>query len=425
MHVQTSACEGQLNNGGQPQPRLSPFSAELDAELASIILKLERLYQEGRRIFAIVTHRDPDADAMAGCVGMERLIRGVLPQDVSVRWMHDGDLCASLRAVCGRPTENIAHLPSVLQTQPEGSVAVVVVDQPGLHACNVLPDTMRFDSTLGNREADIILDHHGDPRHHEGAVCEPRCGCTAALIYRLLQLAQNHERFKQSIFSASDDTKLALLVNVGARTDAGQDVIGPLSADISPYVSWAVASTEGAFSPEAAREFDVLASRHATLLETARREALVYDGVEIAGVSARLLLTYAGTAESAHCVGACASKLFELERVKRPEMLKDLPTAVVVCGIMRGEGSDGDEVVHAGERVQISIRTEPPVDAEYIAHVISSAGGGRIGAAAAQLAVPKKYDSLSDDFYVSRLLELLEVKLTWPEQYSWNLDARS
>ena len=425
MDAQTSACAAQPHKVGHPQPLGSPFSQRLDAELVAIISKLECLYQEGRRTFVIVTHRDPDADAIAGCVGMDRLMRGVLPADISVRWMHDGELCSSLRAVCGRASESISKLPSIFEGAPANAVSVVVVDQPSLHSCAVLTDAMRLEPSIANREADIVLDHHGDSRHHDGAVCEPLCGCTAALVYRLLQLAENHERYKQTRFTKDEDARFSLLVNVGARTDAGQNVIGPLSECVSPYVSWVVASTEGDFPREDAKAFDVLASRHASLVESARQEAFVYEGVEIHGVCADLILAYAGSAESAHCIGACASKVFEEERVKRRRDLKALPLAVVVCGIIRGDNFENHEVVHAGERVQVSIRTEPPVDAARIAHTISSSGGGRIGAAAAQLAIPKKYESVSDLFYVSRLLDLLEVKLTWPEQFSWNLDARS
>jgi hypothetical protein len=185
-----------------------------------------------------------------------------------------------------------------------------------------------------------------------------------------------------------------------------------------------VESTKSAFREADARAFDVLASGHAHLVKRAHRGALVYDGIEIQGVSARLVLSYAGSAESAHCIGACASKLFDLECAKQRPDEKGLPIAVVVCGIIRTESHDGSKVVRAGERVQVSIRTQPPVDAEHIAHVISEAGGGRTGAAAAQIAVPARYDKFSDAFYVERLLELLEVKLTWPEQFSWNLDAR-
>jgi hypothetical protein len=283
---------------------------------------------------------------------------------------------------------------------------------------------MRLDPAIGNREADILLDHHGDARHQDGAVCEPESGCTSALVYRVLQLAENHERYKRTKFSDEDNARLALLVNVGARTDAGQNVTGALSKSVSRYVSWAVESTGGAFREEDARAFDVLAARHANLVERAQGGALVYQGVEIEGAKAHLVLAYAGIAESAHCIGACASKVFELECAKQPHYEQGLPVVVVVCGIIRPEIGEASEVVNAGERVQVSIRTQPPVDAEHIANVISAAGGGRTGAAAAQLAVPKRYDKLSDDFYVERLLELLEVKLTWPERFSWNLDAR-
>lgn len=419
-----AVSEGHLFQEGRHSTLGSPFSQSIDAELAAVLGKLVRLYEEGRRTFVIVTHRDPDADAIAGCLGMDRLIRGLLPSDVTIRWMHDGELCSSLRGVVARKTESITGLPGVFEGAPEGSVAVVVVDQPGLHSCAVLPRSMRLDPVLGNREADIIVDHHGDSLLHDGAVCVPESGSTAALVYRLLQLAHNHERYQRASFSDQENARFALLLNVGARTDAGQNVVGPLAKDVSPYVSWVVRETEGNFSTADAKAFDVLAASHGALLETAKREALVFDGVDIDGVLTQLVLAYAGVADSAHCIGACASKLFDHERAKTKGAASHLPLAVVVCGIIRPEDQQGAEVVHAGERVQISIRTDLMVDAEFIAERISAAGGGRAGAAAAQISVPKKYDSLSDSFYVAKLLELLEVKLTWPEQYSWNLDAR-
>lgn len=73
-----------------PSTAESPFSPQLDADLVSIIRKVEQLYAEGKRTFVIVAHRDPDADAMAGCLGMDRLIRGLLPEDISIRWMYCG-----------------------------------------------------------------------------------------------------------------------------------------------------------------------------------------------------------------------------------------------------------------------------------------------------------------------------------------------
>lgn len=374
MDVQPSEHRGHGATRDPLQPQSPPFSPQLDAELAAIISKIEHLYNEGRRTFVIVTHRDPDPDAMAGCVGMDRLIRGILPSDVCLRWMHDGDLCSSLQRACGRSTESIVNLPDIFTGAPEGTVSVIVVDQPGLHSCAVLPESMRLDPTIGNREADILLDHHGDPRHQEGAVCEPECGCTSALVYRLLQLAENHERYRGAHFSEEENARLALLVNVGARTDAGQSVTGALSGSVSPYVSWAIESTQSAFREDEAQAFDVLTSRHAHLVKRAHQDALVYDGIDIQGVSARLLLSYAGSAESAHCIGACASKLFELECAKQRLEDKGLPVAVVVCGIIRTESSEGSKVVRAGDRVQISIRTQQPVDAEHIAHVISEEG---------------------------------------------------
>jgi len=402
----------------------NPFSQSLDTELVAVIQKLESLYREGRRTFVLITHRDPDADAIAGCFGFDRLIRGILPDDVTVRWMHDGHLCAPLREASGRDTESVSNLKTLIQSSPEGAVAIILVDQPGLHSCAVLPPAIRLDEVFVNREADIILDHHGDPRHQDGAICAPECGCTAALVYRLLQHAENHERYRSVPFTEKERAHFALLVNIGARTDAGQSVSGELPRDVSPYVLWAVANTEGFFSAQHARPFDVLEDRHARLVETAQREAQVYEGIEIKGVVARLIVAYAGVVESSHCVGACASKLFEIERARAHREPTAIPVAVVVCGLIRPEEQSDESVVHAGERVQVSVRSEAPVDAEHIAATISSVGGGRTGAAAAQLAVPEQFDCVPDEVYASRLLELLEAKLTLPHSGTWNVDAR-
>lgn len=402
----------------------APFSQELDSELVSIISRLHDLYTEGKRTFAIVTHRDPDSDAMAGCLGLDRLIRGILPGDVSTRWMHDGSLCASLQKACGRASESIKNLPSLLETAPSNSVAIIVVDQPGLHTCAVLPKEMQLDTRIDNREADIVLDHHGDPRHEPGVISAPESGCTAALIYRLLQLAQNHDRYRHTQFSREEDERLALLVNVGARTDAGQSVTAPLSETASPFVRWVVEKTEGRFDKSLAATFDVLGAHHSGLIATASADAHIYHGVLINDVLTHLVVSFAGVADSAHCIGACASKMLLLEREKQQLNKSTYPVAVVVCGLIRGDDNATGEVVRAGERVQVSIRTEPPVDAEFIAQTISSAGGGRIGAAAVQLAVPDSYDSVEDELYASRLLALLEVKLTWPDKFSWDLDAQ-
>ena len=422
MDISTSSA---ITNQERVSTPASPFSPELDTELVSVILRIQELYSDGKRTFVIVTHRDPDSDAIAGCLGMDRLIRGILPGDVSITWMHDGHLCPSLQKVCGRVPESIRNLPGLLEADLNDSVAILVVDQPGLHTCAVLPNEMRFDRWVGNRDADIVLDHHGDSRHDPGILSAPESGCTAALVYRLLELAQNHERFRNTAFSKIEDEQLALLVNVGARTDAGQSVIAPLSETASPFIRWAVDKTEGRFDKNIAATFDVLGAHHSGLVEAASADAHIYHGVLIGGVLTHLAVSYAGVADNAHCIGACATRMLNLEREKQRLNSSHYPVAVVVCGLIRLDEKTSDEVVRAGERVQISIRTEPPVDAELIAQSISAAGGGRIGAAAVQLAVPENYDHVKDELYVSRLLALLEVKLTWPEKFSWNLDARS
>jgi hypothetical protein len=389
-----------------------PFSPKLDADLVSIILKLEQLYNEGKRTFVIVAHRDPDADAMAGCLGMDRLIKGILPGDVTVRWMHDGTLSDSLRQVCGSTTEPVSALPLLFDSVSEETVAIVVVDQTGLHSAAVLPANLESDIRLKSREADVILDHHGDARHEPGIVSAPEVGCTAALVYRLLELARNHERFRTVTWSPEEDSRLALLVNIGARTDASQKVVGPLAEGVSSHVRWAVDTTEGRFDSSACQSFDVLAGHHEGLVRYAREHTKVYPKVVIRGVPARLLVSYAGIAESVHCVGACADLLHAAE--KERHQADDLPIAIVVCGVLQPSSGSGRPSVHTGERIHISVRTEAPIDAEHIAEAISVSGGGRVGSAAAQLTVPEMCENMPVDEYMLLLMSYIEMRLVWP-----------
>lgn len=418
MDVKSSPSAKPRQQERDPSTTQTPFSPQLDADLASIILKLEHLYAEGKRTFVIVAHRDPDADAMAGCLGMDRLIRGLLPEDITIRWMHDGYLSDCLRKVCGGTTEPVAALPSVLEAAPQGSVAIVVVDQSGLHSSAVLPANLESDIQLKAREADVVLDHHGDPRHDPGMISAPEAGCTAALVYRLLELAKNSERFRDSCHSPDDEARLALLVNMGARTDASQQVVGPISDAVSPYVRWAVHTTEGRFDPAVCSSFDVLAGHHEGLVRHAQAHTKVYPNVVVNRVPARVLVAYAGIADSVHCIGACADRLLSGE--KEREGLGQLPVAVVVCGVIQPPGASPGVLVHKGERIHVSVRTEKPIDAEYMAELISVHAGGRVGSAAAQLTVPEMCDDMPVDRYMLLLLSYIEMKLIWPPGSLWH-----
>jgi nanoRNase/pAp phosphatase (c-di-AMP/oligoRNAs hydrolase) len=168
-----------------PQAR-SPFRCDTDSHLVDQLVRIKELYDEGKRSFVIATHRDPDSDAIAACLGMDYLIRALIPGSVSIRWMHDGTLCAYLKEVSGKTTEPIANLEALIEDQ---SVAIVVVDQPDLNLCTMLPRALREDSRFRNRSADIVLDHHGEARYDQGRVSFPDAGSTAALVCRLLDLA--------------------------------------------------------------------------------------------------------------------------------------------------------------------------------------------------------------------------------------------
>jgi len=418
MDVKRYASAQFQQNARGPSTAECPFSPQLDADLVSIIRKVEQLYAEGKRTFVIVAHRDPDADAIAGCLGMDRLIRGLLPEDITIRWMHDGCLSDCLRQVCVAPTEPISALSGVFESAPQGSVAVIVVDQTGLHSSAVLPGNLGRDVRLKAREADIVLDHHGGARHEPGVISAPEAGCTAALVYRLLELAKNHERFRYVQHSPEDEARLALLVNMGARTDASQKVVGPLSETVSPHVRWAVNITEGRFDPSLCSSFDVLAGHHQELVLHAQANTNVYPHANLQGVITRVVVSYAGVADSVHCIGACADRLLVEERERGP--MDGLPIAVVVCGVIQPPGAPPGVMVHKGERIHVSVRTEKPVDAAHMAELISVSGGGRVGSAAAQLSVPEMCDDMPVDRYMVLLLSYIEMKLIWTPASWWH-----
>lgn len=417
MESLASASIGQTRRDPRLEP---PFSPALDAHLVGLILKLQKLYDSGKRDFVIVTHRDPDPDAIAGCLGMERLARGVLPHDITVQWMHDGALCPLVRKTCRHGSESIAKLPLILQT-PEGAerTAVILVDQPHLDSAAVLPAVMRGQRILGQFTPDITLDHHGEDRFDDGVVVAGSVGSTAVLVQRLLELAKSHSRFCYAQHSAEDDAELALYINLGARTDAGVDVVGELPDSASTFLQWANQETRPFVNPAIAAQFDLLGEHHGFLVASARRNAEVYHGVVIGDHPTHLVLTFAGVADTSHCIGACASKVMDFERNVDTG---GLPVAVVVCGIVRAE-DDLSHKLHAGDLVHISIRTDEPVSAELIAHILSVGGGGRPGAASAQIRIPRSYDAEREELFLRDCLKLMAVKLTWNEKFSWTLDC--
>jgi nanoRNase/pAp phosphatase (c-di-AMP/oligoRNAs hydrolase) len=397
----------------------TPFSPTLDANLVGLILKLQKLYDSGKRDFVIVTHRDPDPDAIAGCLGMERLIRGILPPDITVQWMHDGALCPLVRKTCRHVSESIAKLPLLLET-PEGveRTAVILVDQPLLDLPSVLPPVMQRQKILSQYKPDITLDHHGEDRFDDGVVVAVSAGSTAVLVQRLLELAKSHSRFCHARTSAEDDAELALFINIGARTDAGVAVVGTLPENASKYLTWVDQETQALVDPAVAARFDLLDEHHAFLVAAARRNAQVYHGVYIGEHPVHLVLTFAGVADTSHCIGACATKVMDSERNSETG---GLPVAVVVCGIVR-EQEDLSHRLHAGDLVHISIRTDEPVSAALIAHILSVGGGGRPGAASAQIRIPRWYDAEREELFLRDCLALMAVKLTWNEKFTWTLD---
>jgi nanoRNase/pAp phosphatase (c-di-AMP/oligoRNAs hydrolase) len=395
----------------------SPFPCDMDGHLLDQIVRIRELYDEGKRSFVIATHRDPDPDAIAGCLGMEYLIRAVTPGPVSIRWMHEGTLSSALKHVTGKTTEPIAHLESAIE---DHAVAIVVVDQPDLNLCTMLPQSLRDDARFKNRFPDIVLDHHGEARYDQGRISFPEAGSTAALVCRLLDLAHMYSLVPKSLVLDDVANRLPLLLNMGARTDAGVSVVGELPSSVSPYTRWVVEQTQAKVDPADAALFDILKTHDSHLLEKARAHERVRKGIVIGGVLAEVVLTHAGVADSPHCVGACASELFreKLAHRKGPERV-----VVIMFGIIRPEGAQEMHELHKGETIHVSIRTEEGISAEHIARRLSSIGGGRPSAAGFQLQVPENFEHVSDEIFLGHCLSLASVKLTWREQFSWNLDT--
>jgi len=396
----------------------SPFRCDTDSHLVDQLVRIKELYDEGKRSFVIATHRDPDSDAIAACLGMDYLIRALIPGPVSIRWMHDGTLCAYLKEVSGKTTEPIANLEALIEDQ---SVAIVVVDQPDLNLCTMLPRALREDSRFRNRSADIVLDHHGEARYDQGRVSFPDAGSTAALVCRLLDLAHFYSLTPKSLVLDGVDSRLPLLLNMGARTDAGISVMGELPSSVSDYTRWVVEQTQARVDPKDAALFDVLKAHDGQLLKTARTHARVRKGIALEGVTAEVVVTHAGVADSPHCIGACASELF---REKLAEKQGAARVVVVMFGIIRPDGAAESHELHKGETIHVSIRSEEGISAEKIAQRLSSDGGGRPSAAGFQIEVPDNFENVSDEVFLGHCLSLANAKLTWREQFSWTLDTK-
>lgn len=394
----------------------SPFRRETDLHLRNFTSHLTELYNQGKRSFVIVTHRDPDADSMAGCLGLDILIRSTLADKVQVRWMHDGALSDPLRDACGRGTESIANLECLLE---DPSVAIFVVDQPELNRCTVLPEVMRGNPVLATRKADGVLDHHCQEAFEPGVVVFPLAGSTASLVWRALELRGEDSLFPVSHTFRDDMWRLAFLANMGARTDAGMPVLGELSHCASPYVKWVVGETQWAVAPAQADRFDILKSQGGKPLSIAHATRQTFEGANFEGVEARVILAHAGVVDSKHCIGACASALFQEESADLQR-----PVVVVVFGII-DPGCNGCVPEHAArETIQSSIRTSQGISAEKIAQKLAHDGGGGPAAAAFQMHRPQVLAAVRDDQFLKYCLDFAGFILRSKQPFSLKLSSK-
>ena len=394
----------------------SPFRCETDTHLRNFTAHLSELYAQGKRSFIIATHRDPDADSIAGCLGLDILIRSTLAAKVQIRWMHDGVLSESLREACGRGTESIKDLERSLD---DPSVAIFVVDQPELNRCTVLSEAMRANPAFATRKADGILDHHCQEAYGPGVVVYPPAASTASLVWRALELRSEESQFPLSLTFREDMRRLAFLANMGARTDAGVPVFGELSCAASPYLKWVVGETQWAVASTEADRFDILKSQGGKPLSIAHATRQAFEGVILEGIKARVVLAHAGVVDSKHCIGACASALFQEESAGSQG-----PVVVVVFGII-DPGCNGSVPEHAErETIQSSIRTSQGISAEKIAQKLAHDGGGGPAAAAFQMYRPEVFASVRDDQFLSYCLDFAGFLLRSKHQFALKLSSK-
>lgn len=366
-----------------------PLPQRINLSLYGLLLSIELLNREQlKNNFAIITHRDPDADAIGSMLGMRTLLTGMLPE-CAVRLFHDMSATSSAhtKKLAQFGAEPLEKLTTILSNPEQARAwAVILVDQPSVYS----PQVSSSMNALP-READIILDHHGQAYSRDGIVIEPRAGSSSALMLRTLQIATQSEMISDSW---THDSRLLSFLVSGAEIDAGispNAEIRSLNAASFPIVDWVrscASAEEHKVELERLRQRLDLSKYSQELLDYAQHHKMDLGRCELAlsayDKSVNCEIAYAGIASDKTLLADCADRLS-----KQVFPASSTPTILLVFGVIRQEGESQRGSLRDGESIQTVIRASSadiPVDA--IAKLLSTSGGGRPGAGAAPLVVP-------------------------------------
>jgi len=396
-------------------PRLGedPLPQRINLSLYGLLLSIELLHREQHKTnFAIITHRDPDADAIGSMLGMRTLLTGMLPE-CSVGLFHDVSATSSphTKKLAQFGAERLEKLAAILSDQDRAREwAVVLVDQPSVYS----PQVSSARNALP-READIILDHHGQSYSRDGIVIEPRAGSASALMLRALQIATQSEMISDSW---THDSRLLSFLVGGAEIDAGisqNEEIRSLNAASFPIVDWVrscASAEEHKVELERLRQRLDLSKYSQELLDYAQGHKvdlgsckLVLPGYD---KSVNCEIAYAGVASDRTLLADCADRLG-----KQAFSVVSAPTILLVFGLIRKDSESERGSLRDGENIQAVIRANAvdiPVDA--IAKLLSPSGGGRPGAGAAPLAVPNTLKgTISPRAFLSEATRMVRQRL--------------
>jgi len=372
-------------------PRLGedPLPQRINLSLYGLLLTIELLNREDHKTkFAVVTHRDPDADAIGSMLGMRALLTEMLP-GCSINLFHEISSSASphTRKLAQFGAEPLEKLSLMLSDPIQAKEwAVVLVDQPSVFSSQVSTNSRSF-----NREADVILDHHGDAYARDGVVIEPRAGSASALMLRTLQIATQSEMISDRW---THDSKLLSFFVSGAEIDAGisqNQELRPPTPSAFPIVDWVrtcASAEEHQVELERLRQRLDLSKYSRELLEYAQFHKMDLGSCKLtlSGYTqpVNCEIAYAGAASDRTLLADCADRLS-----KQVFSTSSEPTILLVFGVIRKERDSERGSLRDGEDIQTVIRANSddiPVDG--IAKLLSFSGGGRPGAGAAPLTVP-------------------------------------
>ena len=175
---------------------------------------LRRAVQEASRIL-IVTHNDPDPDAIASAVALQYLLSEVT--GINAQFAYRGIIGrAENRALVRYPDHPLKRLASA---DVREGIAIALVDTQPSAGNNPLPS---------RSTATLILDHHPLPEETVGAEfadVRPAIGATSTMLVEYLQAA-----------GTEPPARLATALFYGIKTDTMGLVRGASPADVAAYI---------------------------------------------------------------------------------------------------------------------------------------------------------------------------------------------